>query len=188
MRSLKRLFTFFLNLGDRLLCVLFAVLLTQVPTYLSQYQDSLATVRLRSEKTYLELDAKAAQFNLDVNSFLEQQRLIPDSMRLTNPQLMQDAVARYYSYNEAYRAISESPEWKKPFALAKHYDPSIHASFDFEPKIDYSWTSAIYALMGVLIALGVLGLLYGLFSWINRRFNKARPVYDPYKYRRKDLS
>ncbi len=188
MRSLKRLFTFFLNLGDRLLCVLFAVLLTQIPTYLSQYQESLASVRQRSEQTYLELDARAAQFNLDVDSFLEQQRLIPDSMRIANPQLMLDAVSRYRSYDEAYRAISESPEWKKPFALFKYRDPSIHASFDFQPKIDYSWTSAIYALIGVLIALGILGLLYGLFSWINRKFNKARPVYDPYKYRRKGLT
>lgn len=188
MSSLKRLFTFFLNLGDRLLCVLFAVLLTQIPTYLTQYQDSLSKVRQRSEQTYLELDANAAQFNLDVDSYLEQQRLIPDSMRLANPQLMQDAVLRFRNYDEAYRAISESSPWRKPFALFKYYDPSIHASFNFQPQIEYSWTSAVYALIGVLIALGVLGLIYGLFSWINRRFNKARPVYDPYKYRRKDLT
>lgn len=188
MSSLKRLFTFLLNLGDRLICVLLAVLLSQVPSYIAQYQTKLTEVRGLSMETYVGLDAQAARFNLDVDSYLSQQRLIPDSLRIENPQLMQDAVARFRRYDAAYHAISESKPWQKPFAVLKHYDPSIHAAFDYLPKIEYNWTSAVYALIGVLIALALLGLLYGLFSWFNRRFNRPRPVYDPYKYRRKDLT
>ncbi len=186
MTFLKKLFVALWNLFDRLLCVALAFGFSMVPSYLQQYQDTLGEVRNRAQATYIELDARAAQFNLDVDSYLNRQDLVPDSLREAQPQLMKDIVARYREYDASYRALSLAPDWKKPFVFLKEYDKSIRTALTFQPIMTLTWVSAAYALLGILVALSLVGLVIGLLTRIRRRFNKPPPVYDPYKYRRKD--
>ena len=75
MAFIKKLFRFLWGFADRILCVVFALAMTQVPTYVSQYLVELDSVRNLSQQTYVGLDAEAARFNLDVDSYLAQQRL-----------------------------------------------------------------------------------------------------------------
>lgn len=186
MTAIKKLLGSIWGLFDRLLCVAFAFAFSLIPAFIQQYQDTLGEVRDRAQDTYVALDAKAAQFNLDVDSYLDRQDLIPDSLREINPQLMQDAVNRYRAYDTSFRTLAAAPNWKKPFTFLSEFNKTIRSSLDFKPIVSVNWVGAFYAFLGVLFALGLLGLVEGIATRLNKRFTKPKPVYDPYKYRKKD--
>jgi hypothetical protein len=188
MAFFKNLWLLLWNLLDRLLCVAFALAFTQVPTYIQQYLDTLDEVRSRAQTTYVELDARAAQYDFTVERYLHEQENLPDSARLENPELMKDAVARYQEYDAHYRSIAEVSPWRQPFAFLANYDRSIRASVQYKPAVPISWVGAVYAFLGVLTAMGLIGLVMFVLNRIRKRFNKPKPVYDPYKYRKKDVS
>ena len=186
MSFLKKFFGLFGNLGDRLVCVFFAFLFTQVPTYINQYTDVLAGAKMEAQKTYVELDESAAEFNLTVDAYLKKLVANEDAMVRENAEVSLNAVERYRRYQEAFEALTSASLWTRPFSLLKHYDKSIHAAMQFETNIPITVEGGVYAFVGVLIGLLAIALFTSIAKWIGRLINPPRPTYDPYKYRKEN--
>ena len=154
------------SLADRVICVLFAIILAQAPVYISQYVNVLAGAQMESEKIYDDLENSAAKFNLTLDEYLGRLLSNPDPMVKENAEVSSSAVNRYRQYSEALDALLNSSVWSKPFRLMQYYDQSIHAAMKFEPNVPLTYEGGFYALAGVLIAMLILGLFRTIFGKI----------------------
>ena len=160
------------TLFDRIFCLGLAVLLAQFPVYLNQYIDVLSGAQQEAETTFRDLEQAAASFQLRVDEYLQRLQENADPMVQANAEVSMRVVERYRRYTEALGDLTTTSVWGRPFALAKHYDPAIHSAMHFEPNIPLTWEGAIYALLGLLLALGLIGLV----KWLGRRL---QPQKDP---------
>lgn len=178
MSILSKIFAPLGRLFDRIVCVVFAVVLAQAPVYMAQYIDVLSGAQMEAGKLYAELEGAAQAFGLEVDPYLDKLAANADPMVSNNAQIQQNAVGRYYRYSEALAALRDRSPWVRPFQLIRHYDPSIHAALDFEPNVPLTIEGAVYAGLGVLLAL----LVMGFFQWLGGViFRKRRTVYDEYE-------
>ena len=150
------------SLVDRIVCVLFAIALAQAPVYIAQYIDVLAGAQMESQKTFDDLEERAAKFDLTLDEFLGRLLNNPDPLVKENAEASASTVERYRKYTEALNALLDSSPWAKPFRLVQYYDPSVNAAMHFEPNVPLTFEGAFYALAGVLIAM----LIIGFFRWI----------------------
>lgn len=177
--TMSRLLKSFGSLTDRIICVAFAVLFAQVPVYISQYVDVLSGARMEAKKVYDEVAEVANEYGQSVEVFLGEMAENPDQRvrDLTGVQL--NTVQRYHRYTEALEALTKRAGWLKPFALMNHYDPSIHAAMFFEPNVPLTIEGAIYALMGVIVALLLIALVTGIVQRIRNSRKKEEKLYHP---------
>ena len=160
---------FFGSIGsviDRILCVVFAVVLAQAPVYIAQYIDVLAGAQMEAQKTYDDLDNRAAKYEMTVKEFLDRLLENSDPLVRENAEATASTVDRYVRYSAALDDLLNSSALSRPFKLMKHYDPSIHAAMKFEPNVPLTIEGAFYALAGVLIALLIIGFFRMIFNKI----------------------
>ena len=160
------------TLFDRIFCLGLAVVLAQFPVYLNQYIDVLSGAQQEAQTTFRDLEQAAAGFQLRVDEYLQRLQENTDPMVQANAEVSQRVVDRYRRYTEALGDLTSTSVWGRPFALAKHYDPAIHSAMRFEPNIPLTWEGAIYTLIGLVLALGLIGMV----KWIGRRL---QPKEDP---------
>ncbi|RMG70709.1 MAG: DUF2937 family protein [Bacteroidetes bacterium] len=178
MSFLSKLFLPIGSLVDRLICVAFAVVLAQAPVYMAQYIDVLSGAQMEAGKVYEELSVAARAFDLEVDPYLDKLAENADPMVRSNAEVQQNSVRRYRRYTEALKALRDRSAWVRPFMLMRHYDPSIHAAMDFEPNVPLTIEGAVYAGLGVLLALMVMAF----FKWLAGLIFRKRPtVYDAYE-------
>jgi hypothetical protein len=178
MSLLSKVFSPIGSLLDRVICVVFAVVLAQAPVYMAQYIDVLAGAQMEAGKVYEELTVAARTFDLEVDPYLDKLASNADPMVRNSAEVQLNAVARYRRYTEALKALRDRSAWVRPFMLMRHYDPSVHAAMDFEPNVPLTIEGAVYAGLGVVLALLVMALFKGLGRLI---FRKRRTVYDEYE-------
>ncbi|MEO1451555.1 MAG: DUF2937 family protein [Bacteroidota bacterium] len=147
------------NLVDRLLCVAGAILLAQAPVYMAQYIDVLSGAKAESGIIYDELSALAKSYNLDLESYLDKLASNPDQMVRDNIAVQQSAVERHERYVEAFDAITNASIWTRPFRFMQHADPTISQAVVFEPGLPLTVEGGVYALVGVLLVMLILGLI-----------------------------
>jgi hypothetical protein len=164
------------SLVDRVVCVLFAIALAQAPVYIAQYIDVLAGAQMESQKTYDDLEERAAKFDLTLDEFLTRLINNPDPLVKENAEASASTVDRYKRYTEALNALLYGSVWAKPFLLARHYDPSINAAMHFEPNVPLTMEGAVYALAGVLIAMLIMGFFRFIFGKIFGGKKEEKPA------------
>ncbi|MEM7658056.1 MAG: DUF2937 family protein [Bacteroidota bacterium] len=174
---MSRLLKSFGSLTDRIICVLFAVLFAQVPVYISQYIDVLSGARMEAQKVYDDVAEVANAYQQSVDQFLEDMTNHPDQKVRDMSSVQLNTVQRYHRYTEALEALTERAAWLKPFYLIRHYDPSIHASMFFEPNVPLTIEGAIYALMGLIVALLLIGLVTGIVQRVRNSRKKEESLY-----------
>lgn len=173
------LFTSFGNLADRLICVAFAIVFAQVPVYMAQYIDVLAGAQMESGKMHKELEEVASNYNLRIPEYLDKLMNNPDPMVRDNVAIQKNAEDRYQKYSLALTNLTERSVWVRPFYLIRHYDPSIHAAMHFEPNFPFTWEGAIYAILGVIVALMLIGLVKTIAGSYKKSQQKKRDLYRP---------
>ncbi|GAB4429865.1 MAG: hypothetical protein OHK0039_48540 [Bacteroidia bacterium] len=178
MSILRKIFAPVGSLIDRILCVVFAVVLAQAPVYMAQYIDVLSGAQMEAGNLYRDIERLASGYSLTVEEYLAQLAGNPDRMVSENAQMQQTAVLRYRRYTDALGDLRESSAWGRPFALMRHYDPAIHAALNFEPNVPLTTEGAAYAGLGIVLAL----LLIGLVKWIGSLiFRRTPSVYEEYE-------
>lgn len=157
------------NLVDRLLCVAGAIVLAQAPVYMAQYVDVLSGAKAESGIMYEELSGLAKSYNLDLETYLDKLAANPDPMVRDNVAVQQSAVARHEKYVAAFDAITGASIWTRPFRFMQHADPTISQAVVFEPGLPLTMEGGVYALVGVVLIMLILGLI----RRIGRRMRKA---------------
>lgn len=167
-----RIFNFFGNLTDRIFTVLMAVILSQVPVYMNQYTQVLSGAHLESESTYLELEARAAQYSQTVEAFLYELTQNEDPKVKDNAEVSLNTVERYLDYDKALKSLQGSNAFTRPFNFIKHFDKRIRSALDFKPGMLLNWEGFTYGVIGVILAM----ILMGFFAKV---FKKKKPVPEP---------
>ncbi|MDX2286013.1 MAG: DUF2937 family protein [Bacteroidia bacterium] len=172
MAFLKRILGWFGSVLDRILCILAAVAFAQGPVYMAQYTDVLSGAKLEAGKSYEALSQEAARFNLSLPQYLDELLRNENPMVRGNAELDAALVKRYEGYTRALEAIQRASVWERPFALARHFDRSIHDAVQFEPGIPFSWEGLAYALAGLIAMM----LLLALLGRAGRLFRRRKPA------------
>lgn len=172
--------SFFLNifgsigsLADRIICVVFAVVLAQAPIYMGQYINVLSGAQMESQKTYDDIESRAKKYQLSVDEFIERLIANPDDLVRENAEVSMNAVERYKDYTEALNALLNSNIWLKPFRLMQHYDPSIQAALQFKPGVPLTLEGVVYGLIGVVLAMLLISLFKRIWKSV---MPKKKPV------------
>ncbi|MEZ4777251.1 MAG: DUF2937 family protein [Bacteroidia bacterium] len=161
------------TITDRIICIVFAIVFAQAPVYMAQYIDVLSGAQMESQKLYEDLVERASKYELTIDEFLERLKANPDVLVKENAEASESAVNRYRNYTEALNALLESSVWNKPFRLIKYYDPSVNAAIQFEPNVPLTWEGIIYAFIGLVLALVIIGLFSSLW---NALFKKKKDI------------
>jgi hypothetical protein len=166
------------TLTDRIVCLVCAVVLAQVPVYIAQYTDVLSGAHMEAKKVYDEVVEVANNYQLSVEQFLEEMGSNPDEKVRDMSGIQQNTVDRYLRYDKALTALTKGSLWLKPFALIRHFDPSVHEAMFFEPNVPLTFEGAIYAFLGLLIALLLIGLVKRIGKSIRRSRDKSKAMYE----------
>lgn len=148
------------SVTDRVICIIMVLLLSQVPTYVSQYEDVLAGAHEEARTHYRNLEANAARFGKEVMPFLEgiRDRNDPEASELAKTDI--EAVQRYQKYDAAVNALNEASVASRPFVLASHFQENLHrrAMAKFEPNVPLTGEALVYAAIGLFVAIGLISL------------------------------
>lgn len=140
---------------DRLLCVVGAVLFSQLPEFIQQYLQRLGGHLDEARHQLEQFRAAAAKSNLTLDEFITRTlgSAEPAVARLGG--VMRETVARVDELATAEAAIRQASIFARPFVFLQHLDFSIaRATWSiFRPAVPTTLEGLVYAALGVLLAL-----------------------------------
>ncbi|MDR2674858.1 MAG: DUF2937 family protein [Opitutaceae bacterium] len=162
---------------DRVLCVVGAVVFSQMPEFMQQYlqrlggrldeaRRHLAHYQKIADDTNVTLAELAARFNGSM-----------DAATAKVGGVITDTVARVHELESAQAAIQNAGVFGRPFAFLRHVDPGIARDIwsIFKPAVPTTAEGGLYAVAGIVV---LLGLYYGLIrhpiAWAWKRRNRAK--------------
>ena len=146
------------GLGERILAVVFAVAAAQFPLYYTAYSNTLAGAKLEAQSRLLELEAEAAKLQLNADAFIQRHEANPDAAFRASGRMHRTTLDHHRRYSSMEAALRAAPLWQRPLALAKNFDPALHAVTRFEPGLPLTVEGGVYALGGLLLAWLLTGL------------------------------
>lgn len=159
LRLMNLLARFFGGISERIAAVVLAVAAAQFPVYFLAYGNTLAGAQMEAEARYRELLAEAAQLHLAVDDFVGRHENNADAVFQASGRIHRNTIERYRRYTSMQEALRSAPTWERPLALARHFDPAIHAATRFEPSLPLTLEAGAYALGGILLAWMLTSLL-----------------------------
>jgi hypothetical protein len=148
------------RLLDRVLCVLGAVLFSQLPEFIQQYtqrlEGHLDEARLQIEK----FKDAAAQMGMTLDQLVAGSAQGPGAAGQLAA-VVRSSVARVDKLASADAALRQASAWTRPFQFAAHLDlPIARATWDiFRPAVPVTAEGLVYALTGMIAALAAYHLL-----------------------------
>ena len=140
---------------DRLLCVVGAILFSQLPEFIQQYLQRLGGHLDEARHQLEQFRAAAAKSNLSLDEFITRTlgSAEPAVARLGG--VMRETVARVDELAAAEAAIRQASLFTRPFVFLRHLDFSItRATWSvFRPAVPTTLEGLVYAALGVLLAL-----------------------------------
>jgi hypothetical protein len=146
------------GLSERVVAVLFAVAAAQFPIYYAAYCNTLAGAKLEAEARYQELEHEAAQLKLGVETFIQRHETNSDEVFRASGRIHRTTLEHYRRYTAMDAALRSAPIWQRPLALARNFDPQLHAATLFEPGLPLTLEGGVYALAGLLLAWLLTGV------------------------------
>jgi hypothetical protein len=143
------------RLLDRVLCVLGAVVFSQVPEFMQQYlqrlEGHLDEARLQLER----FRAAAAQSGMTLDQLVAGAARNPDPSMGRLGGVVRSLIARVDELASADAALRHASLWKRPFVFAGHLDAGIaRATWSiFRPAVPTTVEGLLYAGAGTVIAL-----------------------------------
>ena len=176
MLVLKYIGRFLNTLADRIVSVLGALVFSQAPQFFEQYLRVLEGALAEARRNLAEARTKAAELGLTLEQFIDAHLRNNNPIFRKSGEVYQAAVERMQDYEGAYQSLSQASVWERPFSMLLHFDSDLFSAMHFTPGLPLTTEGLIYALIGVLFALGVYhGILRLPFHIINRR-RAGRPA------------
>jgi len=140
---------------DRLLCVVGAVLFSQLPEFIQQYLQRLGGHLDEARRQLEQFREVAAKSNFTLDEFIARTlgSTEPTVARLGG--VMRETMARVDALAVADAAIRQASIVTRPFVFLRHLDFSIaRATWSiFRPAVPTTLEGLVYAAAGVLLAL-----------------------------------
>lgn len=167
------------GLLDRLLCVVGAVLCSQLPEFIQQYLQRLGGHLDEARRQLGQFHEVAVKSGLTLDQLIAKSRGSVEMSVVQLGQVMRDTVDRVDALSTADAAIRNASMFTRPLVFLRHVDFSIaHATWTiFKPAVPTTFEGAIYAAFGVLLMLAVYhgGVKYPVRrAWRRRTERRAR--------------
>jgi hypothetical protein len=158
---------------DRVLCVLGAILFSQLPEFFQQYLQRLGGHLDEARRQLDQFRQTAAQSGLTLD------RLIADTSAQSEPavaqlgHVMANTSARVDTLQASVDALRSASIWSRPFVFVRHLDvPIAHATWTaFRPGVPTTFEGVVYAAVGMAV---LLALYYGAVRYPVRRAWRRR--------------
>ena len=149
---------------DRVLCVVGAVTLAQLPEFIQQYRQRLGGHLDEARHQLAEFVTIAFHAKLSLQQFIERTSTTPDTTVAQLGGVMRNTVLRVDELAAAEAALNHASLWAKPFIFFRSIDAGIaSATLEiYRPAVPTTVEGLIYALAGMLI---LLGLYHGLIRY-----------------------
>lgn len=138
---------------DRAFAVAGALLLSQAPLFMQQYQQRLAG-HVAELQLQIEMMRQAAALSgKTLNQFVQKFLASQDLDFVRQGEIMQSMVQRWESLSEGYIAMNNAVPFLKPFVFLAHLNYEIaKTTFEaFNIGISLSLEGFVYALFGIII-------------------------------------
>ncbi len=145
------------GLIDRLLCVLGAVLFSQLPEFMQQYLQRLGGHLDEARRQLDQFREVAAKSGLTLDQLVARSQANPEEAVARLGRLMQDTVARVDALAGAEAAIRHASILTRPFVFLRHVDLAIARGTwsIFKPAVPTTLEGLLYAGLGVLVVLAI---------------------------------
>jgi hypothetical protein len=143
------------GLLDRLLCVVGAVLFSQLPEFIQQYLQRLGGHLDEARRQLEQFRAVAAQSDLSLDQLIARSLGSGEPTVAQLGRVIQETMARVDALAAADAAIRQASMLSRPFVFLRHLDFSIvHATWMiFKPAVPTTVEGLFYSACGVLLAL-----------------------------------
>ena len=165
------------GLLDRTLCVLGAVLFSQIPEFMQQYLQRLGGHLDEARRQLQQFQDTAAQSGLTLDRFIAQTAATAEPAVARLSGVMTETVARVDNLAAAQAALEHATMWSRPFVFLRHLDPAIARATGviFKPAVPTTLEGLAYALAGMLVLLALYHL--GIKQGCRRMFRgRAKPA------------
>jgi len=161
------------GLVDRLLCVVGAVLFSQLPEFIQQYLQRLGGHLDESRRQLDQFREVAAKSGLTLDQLAARSQANTEATVARLGQLMHDTVDRVDALATADTAIRNASIFTRPFVFLRHVDLSIARSTwaIFRPAVPTTAEGMLYAAFGVLL---ILAFYHGAVRYPVRRAWRRR--------------
>ena len=161
------------GLLDRGLCLVGAVLFSQIPEFIQQYLQRLGGHLDEARRQLAQLQETATQSGLSLEQLTARTASSPDRAVAQLGSVLRRVAERVQELATAEAAIRNASLWSRPFVFGRYVDPSIARSTwaVFKPAVPTTVEGLLYALLGMLF---MLALYYGGIKVPCRRIWRAR--------------
>ena len=170
------------GLLDRALCVIGAVVFSQIPEFMQQYLQRLGGHLDEARRQLLQFQHAAAQSGLTLDRLIGQTTANADPAVARLGGVMTEAMTRVDTLAAAQSAIQNASLWSRPFVFLQHVDLAIaRATWAiFKPAVPTTVEGLVYALLGMLVLIAIyhLGIKYPIARARSRR-SASRPAPGP---------
>jgi Protein of unknown function (DUF2937) len=179
MKSGSRFLRVFDGVIDRVLCVCGAVLFSQGPEFMQQYQQRLGGHLAEAQRQLGLFRDAATQAGATLEQFIIQTRANPNAGLRQLGSVMNDAAERTTSLQTAYDALLHASLWARPFVFFRHLDLGIAQGTwtAYRPAVPTTIEGLFYALAGMLVFLALYHV--GLKTLLALFVRKPTPVSKP---------
>lgn len=157
MKSSRGFLRIFDSLIDRILCVLGAILFSQVPEFMQQYLQRLGGHLDEARRQLAVFQQTAAQAGLSLDQFISQTGSNPDTSVARLGGVMSGTAERVSSLQSAHDALLHSALWERPFIFVRHLDVQIARATGavYQPAVPTTPEGIVYAVAGMLMILAL---------------------------------
>jgi Protein of unknown function (DUF2937) len=152
------------GLLDRALCVIGAVVFSQIPEFMQQYLQRLGGHLDEARRQLLHFQQAAAQSGLSLDHLIDHTTANADPAVARLSAVMTDAIARVDTLAAAQSASQDASFWSRLFVFLRHVDLAIaRATWAiFKPAVPTTVEGLAYALFGMLVLIAIyhLGIKY----------------------------
>lgn len=148
---------FFYSVFSKIFAVATAFLFSQLPAFMQQYTHILYGHLQECRRLRQAIDLHASFTNKTVPQYIQKFLTHTDPDFVYQGQLMADLSLRTDTLEIRYYELTTTSVWQKPFVFLAHLDGEIaRETFDhFVVSITFSAETALFALSGILVAMGV---------------------------------
>lgn len=162
---------FLWGLIDRIVCVVFAFLFSQIPGYQQRYVEVIQESATESGNTLREVQEQAEDNSLDVPAYLQLLSKSPDPELHERARLYRETFLRYKEFHTLDSTLALSNEWERPLVLVRTFDRQIHSATAYRAGFPSSLSASLFGIVGILLAWL---LITGLRALFNRIFGSKR--------------
>jgi len=158
---------------DRALCVIGAVLFSQIPEFFQQYLQRLGGHLDEARRHLDQFREAAAQTGVTVDQLASTASAQRDASVARLGAVIRNASARVESLASAEGALRGASLWTRPFVFLRHCDAQIvGATWSvFRPAVPTTVEGLVYAAVGMVL---MLALYHGAVRYPLRRAQRAR--------------